>query len=345
MALGETFDLGRVIQTAEAIKGMRREEENDRLRNAYMGISMENAKQQGEFARAEEARKQTAFTQDQFWQNNRLINVAAKSVLADPSSAAQWLPELKKAGVVPQDFEIGTASPEQLQAVASKLAQQTDVALQARIRQDPQFATMDQNFQNQLKLVGEQHKNSLSEIAARGEQDRQTAAITAPGKLLKSVQLLRKEFESSDTVKNYRTVLPIINSARNAPDTGYGDLDLIYAAGKILDPGSVVREGELALTIAAGSPLQRILGSTRFSIEKGGRLTPESRQQLVGMLQGRVGALEDAYTQERERFSQYATEGGFDPNQVVGPAPKDAFKAPAGVDFIYTPGQPLKPAR
>lgn len=41
MADYQNLDIGRVMQTAEAIKGMRREGENDRIRNLYMGEQVE----------------------------------------------------------------------------------------------------------------------------------------------------------------------------------------------------------------------------------------------------------------------------------------------------------------
>jgi hypothetical protein len=137
---------------------------------------------------------------------------------------------------------------------------------------------------------------------------------------------LRKEFENQEAVKSYRTSLPLLVSARKAPDNGYGDLQLIYSAGKVLDPGSVVREGELALTIASGSPLQRAIGTTRFTIERGGRLTPETRRQILGMLNERVLAYRQAHDQERNRYASYASEAGEDPKKIVGDHPANAFQ-------------------
>lgn len=145
----------------------------------------------------------------------------------------------------------------------------------------------------------------------------------------KATQPLRKEFRNLQSVKDYETVLPLVESAKNAPDTGYGDLQLIYSVGKVLDPGSVVREGELNLTIAAGSPMQRILGSTRFSLEQGGRLTPQVRQQILAMLAERVGAYEAAYNRDYEQYAQYAQEGGVDPSQVVGSHASSAYASGA----------------
>jgi hypothetical protein len=141
----------------------------------------------------------------------------------------------------------------------------------------------------------------------------------------KEIRQVRRQFDSLDAVKNYRTVVPIIQSAQKAPDSAPGDLDLIYAVGKILDPGSVVREGEMQLVIKSGSIMNQVLGSTRVNLAGKGRLDPARRKQLVEMLNGRVEALRAPYLQAREQYSGYATEDGYDPHKVVGEDPLDAF--------------------
>lgn len=146
----------------------------------------------------------------------------------------------------------------------------------------------------------------------------------------KGVQPLRKEFRALPSVKDYETALPLLVSARKAPDDGYGDLQLIYTAGKVLDPGSVVREGELALTVAAGSPLQRVIGQTRFSVEKGGRLTPETRKQLLAMLNERVLAYRQGYDRDYQQYADYARESGVDPSQIVGTHAANAYQPKGG---------------
>lgn len=156
---------------------------------------------------------------------------------------------------------------------------------------------------------------------------RDQANAPAPGAKPADVARLRKEFRSLTPVKDYETALPLLVSARKAPDNGYGDLQLIYTAGKVLDPGSVVREGELALTVAAGSPLQRIIGQTRFSIENGGRLTPETRKQLLGMLNERVLAYRQGYDREYEQYSDYGEASGMVPRDVVGRHAANAYQS------------------
>lgn len=321
-----TFNLGRVLQTAEIIKGQRRAAETDRLRDAYLGVQTRNAEQAGVIAGNQERRAEDEAAAKKSAHEARIkyLQVDAINRAPDPVAAIQqYAPDMIEE--IEQQQGPGSFAqipPDQLktylQQLAPQLAAKAGISLNGTPEQ--QFAAqqaekMDAvNFAQQKELAGIQHGHRLAEIGASNEG----RAATSERQLRRDIQSVRKEFEGMDAVKNYRTVQPIINSARKAPDNGYGDMDLIYAVGKILDPGSVVREGELALTIAAGSPLQRILGTTRFSLEKGGRLTHKARQQIVGMLEGRVGALEGAFNQERERFSRYAQENGWDPSQVVG---------------------------
>jgi hypothetical protein len=137
---------------------------------------------------------------------------------------------------------------------------------------------------------------------------------------------LRKEFDAHSAVKAYTETLPLLQTARNAPDTGAGDLQLIYTAGKVLDPGSVVREGELLLFQKAGTPLQRLVGEMRFNASEGGRLSPQARQQILAMLNERVLGYRQGYDRERERFAGYAEGYGVEPETVVGDHLANAYQ-------------------
>lgn len=138
----------------------------------------------------------------------------------------------------------------------------------------------------------------------------------------------RKEFNDLPEVKNYKTVIPIVNSARNAPDTPAGDLDLIYAVGKVLDPNSVVREGEMALVIKSGSPLQRFQGTVNYITSGRGRLPPEQRAQLMNMLNGRVQGLEEGYNAARSTYEPMVQRSGLNPLNVFTELPASGAKAP-----------------
>lgn len=142
----------------------------------------------------------------------------------------------------------------------------------------------------------------------------------------KNATSLRKEFSGLQAVKDYNNVLPILIGARNAPDDGAGDLAIIYAAGKILDPGSAIKDGELTLTIGTGSPEERVQGFVNFVRGNGGRLPPGMRKKLLVMLNERALAYRNLHDQARGSFSNYAKAIGLDPSVVVGQHPADAMK-------------------
>lgn len=328
MAEYKFFDLGQTLGLAEHIKGQRREAENDRLKNAYMGEQMKSMQASRERAAAEESRTATQFSQDQQIANTKMLNTAAAEIMADESAAARWMPQLKQAGILQGEVELTKLAPGQLQAEAKRYFDSTTAALNAAgISPEARFVAQQRAdaanvaYGRDKESAATQHDYRMDEIAESGKFSRERAAASSEHKEFRDVMSLRKEFESLDAVKNYRAVVPIINSAKNAPDTGYGDMDLIYAVGKILDPESVVREGELVLTIAASSPLSRMFGAGRFALESGGRIPPNARQQLLQMLNGRVGALREQYDAESRRYGGYAQQNGWSQEQIIGNQP------------------------
>ena len=115
---------------------------------------------------------------------------------------------------------------------------------------------------------------------------------------------LRKEFNALPVVKNYTTVVPIVQSLRQAAgvDNAAADMNLVYGVAKIIDPESVVRESETAMVVSAGSPAQKYQGMFNYLVG-GGRLTPETRKQLMDEVESRAagheGLYNDAVTQYR----------------------------------------------
>jgi hypothetical protein len=344
----ETFDLGRVIQTAEAIKGQRQQSVTEQLRQQYLGVQMQGAEQQqglaaqaGKIQLAQEGRAAGAHQQEIDARTARQHYLTAAHVEAsdDPVRAAQeFAPDLVQAfesqhgdgsfAALPPDVVkqmVGDAKARAAAAAGISLVATPEQQIEQKFRleqmeqqgaQQREIATLQSTNQQELQRQG--HGYDMAEIGARGAQDRATAEATTGRKVFKDSQSLRKEFDSLDPVKNFKAVQPILASASKAPDTGAGDLDVIYAVGKILDPGSVVREGELKLVIDAQSPVAKLVGATQFNLGKGGRITQRKRQELIQMLNGRVGAIRDAYDAEASRYRGYATDSGLDPNAIVG---------------------------
>lgn len=351
MAEFQNLDLGRILQTAEAIKGMKREGENDRVRNLYMGEQMANARQAGQIAASQEQRAAAQFSQEQQVANTKMLNAASAEVMKNPAAAERWIPQLQQAGVIDPKLDWRQIPPEALQARAGELFESTSSALQAlevtggqRFAADEAKKNREQTFSNQKELASIQHKYSLEEIGAKGKFDADNRDAANDHRQFRDIQGLRKEFEGMEAVKNYKLVLPLYERAANAPNTRAGDISIIYSLGKMFDPTSVVREGELILAKDAAPWLQKIVSSANSQITGKGALSPEVRADILQALKGQVSALEQPYNQERERFSRYAQENNWNPDQVVGLATaSSAFEQPAPGGAPGGGGMSIKP--
>ncbi len=164
----------------------------------------------------------------------------------------------------------------------------------------------------------------------------------------KSAMQLRKEFESLPEVKDFKVILPQLVSARKAPDTGAGDLQMVYTVAKLLDPQSVVRESETAMVLDSTHPMARIFGTANFMLGGNGRLTPGIRKQMLDMLNERALATRRQYDAARKNFDEYAQQSGFDrqwvtgthpaasvdPSARLGAAPARQEAPPSAVEFL-----------
>lgn len=145
----------------------------------------------------------------------------------------------------------------------------------------------------------------------------ESARIAASGKSAERVSDLRKEFNALPAVKAYDAVQPVLQSAREAAsvDTGAADLNMIYAAAKIMDPTSVVRESETAMVIASGSPSERFLGQFNY-VAGGGRLTAKARESLLAEIESRARGFESGYKATRKTYEGIADKGGLSKDEV-----------------------------
>ncbi len=185
-------------------------------------------------------------------------------------------------------------------------------------------------------------------ITMRGQnmtdaRSREANTVTQAGNVTKSVADLRKEFNGLDEVKNFKAVVPMVRSAMSAPDTPAGDLDIIYAVGKVLDPDSVVREGELNLVIKSGTPLEQYQGYARAIALGKGRLPPGQRKKLVAMLQGRMAELEASYRRSRSQYEKTAAAAGLPMEQIFTDNDASGFdqeyaKIPPGATYTAPDG-------
>lgn len=140
--------------------------------------------------------------------------------------------------------------------------------------------------------------------------------VAAPVGGKASYEDLRKEWTS--LTKDYREIGSMwakIKDAGSNP-TAANDLAMIFGYMKILDPGSVVREGEFANAQNTAGVPGRIRAAYN-NVLSGQRLTPEQRQEF---LQSAYGAVKSQVPILQELETQYrgiAAANGLDPGQII----------------------------
>lgn len=164
------------------------------------------------------------------------------------------------------------------------------------------------------------------------QRNNRTGQITAvaggsgPGNDRKGEADLRKEFNARAEVKDFNVIRSAYENVRaaGANPSAAGDLSMIFAYMKLLDPGSVVREQEFAnAQNAAGVPDQ--VRNMYNRALNGQRLNPNQRQDFISQAERLYGARRQTYDQIVNEYRGYAQDYGFDPNRVVNasPAPQE----------------------
>lgn len=117
--------------------------------------------------------------------------------------------------------------------------------------------------------------------------------------------------------KNDRTVISAFQNLRATPASAAGDISFIFQYMKMLDPGSVVREGEFATAQNAASVPDQIRNQYNRALS-GERLNPDQRQQFLQA----AGALADVagrrVEQRRAEVRDKAQRRGVDERNIIG---------------------------
>ena len=108
----------------------------------------------------------------------------------------------------------------------------------------------------------------------------------------------------------------VVAAAEDGTDTG--DIALVFAFMKTLDPGSRITEGEFATAENAGGIDERVRGQYN-RILSGERLTPDQRQRFTRTAAQQFLTTVESQRLRDEAFRDMAVAGNFDPGLVVRP--------------------------
>lgn len=134
-----------------------------------------------------------------------------------------------------------------------------------------------------------------------------------------NTQKLKNDFDALPEVKAYRQAITALGTGLKTGNTPQGDLALIYAYAKMMDPNSVVREGEAASVANADTIAGQIAARLKKELEGTGTFSPEARANLREEMIAKAQDYNFAYRAARTRFSEDAKAFGVDPQRVVGP--------------------------
>jgi hypothetical protein len=154
---------------------------------------------------------------------------------------------------------------------------------------------------------------------------------------------LRQQYRSDPRVQGYEAVLPLYRAAQSAADTPAGDYNVVTAFAKITDPSTGIRQGESQNVESAASPGQSIEGLWNFYTQGRGRLTAETRSQLMAELSRRGAAWDRMYNTVRADIRNDAQRYGFDPHAIVGTHAAIPFRQEMGIGASAAAQAPAQP--
>lgn len=132
---------------------------------------------------------------------------------------------------------------------------------------------------------------------------------------------LRGEFKSEPVYKAHQEMQSAYSQIKQslAQANPAGDLAGATKLMKLLDPGSVVRESELGMAMAASGLMDR-LSNYGSMVISGQKLTPTQRKEFQTLADALYGESVSAYNGKRAEYEKLGTGYGLDAPRAIGPA-------------------------
>tara|TARA_Y100000289_G_scaffold3362_1_gene3124 strand:+ start:1 stop:1062 length:1062 start_codon:yes stop_codon:yes gene_type:complete len=198
----------------------------------------------------------------------------------------------------------------------------------------PAVAQLPNSFKPQGRRIQEAvESGELSDkagmVAINNLAQQATAGMDDFATLRKAEADMRKEFNALDATKDFgdvRTAFLKVKTAAENPSAA-GDLALVFNYMKILDPGSVVREGEFQTAADATSWLQRSendgiaiplpIAKAIRKLEDGTLLTPDQRDDFLSTARNTASAQFKPAKEALQRYKGLAANSGLRVDQII----------------------------
>lgn len=274
-----------------------------------------------------------------------MLAMASGDPLAALGNIAKIVPELRKGGLIAgMDAGVDPFAPfmasdnPNLQAIAAQYSR----SFKSGALDDTQVGRALESLGRMAEASGattagiKEYNLAVKQALERGETPpsivdykRQLAEagrtvidMTGGQKGFENETRLRTEFQGSPEYKAFGEMKSaygqVLEGLKKA--NAIGDLAAATKIMKLLDPGSVVRESELALAMQAGGLLDRV-SNYATNIMQGTKLSPDQRREFSSLANSLFSVSLDAFNEKRGQYSNLAKEYGFDTNRVIGAQP------------------------
>lgn len=346
----QPFNLGEVYQTAEAVRGARKRNaladidlRREEQLNALSANKNATAEDYARIGRADIGNALTnaqRFSQEQQINNTKLLHAAASEIEVDPSSAARWLPQLQQAGIVRPGIDLSSIQPQQLQQLAGQLKKSTAAALTG-------LAGPQQQGEGFSLSPGQKRFDAAGKVVASVDPLPREPSAADINRTFTRADKLRDEYNAAS--KEFVTVGDAFTRVQGAAQdpTAAGDLSMIFAYMKMLDPNSVVREQEFAnAQNAAGIPdrirtiWNKALAGERLSERQRADFLGQATKLYSNQRSRHEATIKKRYTEMAKRFNVRPEDvvGDFDVLPSVAAPPAEAAPAPAPQQQITATG-------
>jgi hypothetical protein len=151
------------------------------------------------------------------------------------------------------------------------------------------------------------------------------------------IEQTRSEINRLPELQNYQMMVPQYQAIRQAGPTRAGDLNIVYAFAKLLDPSSVVREGEAVMVKSAAALPDWLVGQIN-RLNGGQALQPQTRAAIQHEAQGRMANARTMVDKRLQFYRDFAQRNGLNPADIVPNLP-DFNSAGGGKPAQYTDAQ------
>lgn len=203
--------------------------------------------------------------------------------------------------------------------ILSKIMQLDQTQLDNAFR-ERQLSQSQSNVNREFDLQGRKFEADLLKGGLKyNEETGQLEALDQKGlteEKIKAESTLRNEYSTRTKETGFNDVKTAYQKIKNIEPTAAGDLSLVFAYMKMLDPGSTVREGEYASAEnARGIPAT--IQNYYNKVLSGEKLTEQQRTDFKNQAKSIYKTYEKTQKELNSRYEKLADEYGVDKSRVV----------------------------